>query len=43
MKDQTKAEFETIGPKVGDEVGRLLGLVLSGQMKLGRRRGLTRG
>lgn len=36
-KAQTRTEFETIAPKVADEVGRLLGLVLSGAMKLGRR------
>lgn len=37
VKAQTRTEFETIAPKVADEVGRLLGLVLSGSMKLGRR------
>lgn len=42
-KAQSLTQFETIAPKVGDEVGRLLGLVLSGAMILGGRRGLVRG
>lgn len=37
VKAQTKTEFETIGPKVVTEVGRLLGLVLGGSMRLGKR------
>lgn len=41
VKAQTKTEFETIGPKVATEVGRLLGLVLSGGMRIGQR-GLQR-
>lgn len=43
VKAQTKAEFETIAPKVSVEVGRLLGLVLSGDLKLGSRRGFVAG
>jgi hypothetical protein len=41
-KAQSLTQFETIAPKVGDEVGRLLGLVLSGDLKLGSRRGFVR-
>jgi len=37
VKAESRTEFEGIAPKVSTEVGRLLGLVLSGQMKLGRR------
>lgn len=42
-KAQSRTTFEGIAPKVGDEVGRLLGLVLSGALKLGRSRGFSRG
>jgi len=42
VKAQSRSEFETIGPKVVDEVGRLLGLVLGGQMQLGRARGFSK-
>ena len=42
-KAQSRTTFEGIAPKVSDEVGRLLGLVLSGAMKLGRSRGFSRG
>lgn len=37
VKAQSRTEFEGIAPKVATEVGRLLGLVLSGQMRLGGR------
>lgn len=42
VKAQSKAEFETIAPKVGVEVGRLLGLQLSGKVQLGTSRGFVR-
>lgn len=41
VKAQSRTQFETIAPQVGVEVGRLLGLVLSGQVKLSMSRGFV--
>lgn len=43
VKAQSRTQFETIAPRVGIEVGRLLGLVLGGSLKLGTSRGFDRG
>jgi hypothetical protein len=43
VKAQSRTQFETIAPRVGVEVGRLLGLVLGGSLKLGTSRGFDRG
>lgn len=42
VKAESLAEFNTIAPKVGIEVGRLLGLQLSGKVQLGASRGFVR-
>lgn len=42
VKAQSRAAFDTIAPRVGVEVGRLLGLVMSGAMKLGTSRGFAK-
>lgn len=43
VKAQSRTAFDTIAPRVGVEIGRLLGFVMSGAIKLGGTRGVTRG